>query len=167
MNIAKEENRMRTRIISAFPGTGKSYYHKKNPETTLDSDSSQFSWIIENGKKVRNPEFPGVYIEHIKENIGKYEFIFVSTHIDVRNSLRLNCLHFYLFFPREIAYESFIKRYIDRGNEEDFVKLLKENYFKWIGELSLYIYGCKNKPMIFKFLEDELNHLVSVEDNGF
>ena len=44
---------MRTKIISAFPGTGKSVYHQKHKETTLDSDSSNFSWIIdENGNKV-------------------------------------------------------------------------------------------------------------------
>ena len=50
---------MRTKIISGFPGIGKSYYHKLHPETTLDSDSSEFSWIInEFGDKIRNPEFP-------------------------------------------------------------------------------------------------------------
>ena len=38
---------MKTKIISAFPGTGKSYYHKNHPETTLDSDSSFFSWMID------------------------------------------------------------------------------------------------------------------------
>lgn len=40
---------MRTRIISAFPGTGKTYYHKMHPETTLDSDSSLFHWIEKDG----------------------------------------------------------------------------------------------------------------------
>ena len=40
---------MRTRIISAFPGTGKSFYHSYNKETTLDSDSSLFSWIYVDG----------------------------------------------------------------------------------------------------------------------
>ena len=38
---------MKTKIISAFPGTGKSYYHKNHPNTTLDSDSSQFSWLYD------------------------------------------------------------------------------------------------------------------------
>jgi hypothetical protein len=41
----------RTRIISAFPGTGKHTIIK----TTLDSDSSLFSWITIDGEKVRNP----------------------------------------------------------------------------------------------------------------
>ena len=37
--------------MSAFPGVGKTTYHKNNPVTTLDSDSSGFSWVInENGE---------------------------------------------------------------------------------------------------------------------
>ena len=87
---------MRTRIIAAFPGTGKSYVHKKHPNTTLDSDSSHFSWMIKDGKKMRNPDFPYNYITHIRNNIGKYKFIFVSTHKEVREILLDNCIFFYL-----------------------------------------------------------------------
>ena len=36
---------MKTRIISAFPGVGKTYYYNEHKETTLDSDSSNFSWV--------------------------------------------------------------------------------------------------------------------------
>ena len=69
---------MKTRIISAFPGTGKSYFHNNSEYSTLDSDSSEFSWIInDDGDKVRNPNFPSNYISHIKDNIGKADFIFV------------------------------------------------------------------------------------------
>ena len=93
---------MRTRIIAAFPGTGKTIYHQKHPDTTLDSDSSSFSWIEKDGEKVRNPDFPNNYIAHIKENIGKYEFIFVSTHREVREALLDNCVFFYLVYPFDL-----------------------------------------------------------------
>ena len=65
---------MDTLLVSAFPGCGKTYFHLLYPEITLDSDSSQFSWIP---SKERKPEFPQNYIEHIKQNIGKYKIIFV------------------------------------------------------------------------------------------
>lgn len=42
---------MKTRIISAFPGTGKSHYAAANLNKVLDSDSSHFSWAMEEGKK--------------------------------------------------------------------------------------------------------------------
>ena len=36
--------------------------------------------------KERNPNFPNNYIEHIKENIGKVDYIFVSSHLVVRQA---------------------------------------------------------------------------------
>mgnify|MGYP000294488544 CR=1 FL=1 len=51
-----------TRIISAFPATGKSFYFKHTGLEVLDSDSSLFSW---SEPEVRNPEFPQNYINHI------------------------------------------------------------------------------------------------------
>jgi hypothetical protein len=88
----------KTKIISAFPGVGKSVYHSKYPDITLDSDSSNFSWIKDdngNNTEERNPDFPKNYIEHIKSNIGKYKYIFVSSHKEVRNALFDNCIFFY------------------------------------------------------------------------
>jgi len=55
---------LRTRIVSAFPGSGKSYFFKevalKAGLQVLDSDSSEFSWIVTTGTtgqqvKIRNP----------------------------------------------------------------------------------------------------------------
>ena len=53
-----------TKVISAFPGTGKTYCYNKLKELgieILDSDSSEFRWIKdENGNNTtkRNPDFP-------------------------------------------------------------------------------------------------------------
>jgi hypothetical protein len=124
---------MQTRIISAFPGTGKTYYHKLHPETTLDSDSSSFSWSYRiDGSKYRNPEFPQNYIDHIKSNIGKYEFIFVSSHAEVRKALHENCLYFYLIFPESDRKAEFLQRYIDRNSPTEFVNLLDRMWDEWI-----------------------------------
>ena len=106
----------------SIPRNRKSIYHSKHKETTLDSDSSNFSWIIDdNGNKVRNPNSPQNYIDHIKENIGKYEFIFVSSHKEVRDALLDNCLFFYLIYPSSTRKEEFIQRYKQRGNDEKFI----------------------------------------------
>jgi len=124
---------MRTKIISGFPGIGKSYYHKLHPETTLDSDSSEFSWIInEFGDKIRNPEFPYNYIKHIKNNIGKYEYIFVSSHEEVRRALLDNCLFFYLVYPVYWQKMIYIERYKARGSSEDFIQKVSANWDNWI-----------------------------------
>ena len=155
---------MRTRIISAFPGTGKSYYHKKYPETTLDSDSSLFSWIEKDGKKIRNPEFPENYIKHIKENIGKYEFIFVSSHKEIRDALLENCLFFYLVYPSFNDKRSYIERYEERGSDKNFIKLISDNWYDWIYECLDYKIGCKQIEMVDTYLEPELNNLLKMEN---
>ena len=60
---------MKTKIISAFPGVGKTYFHERNKRISIDSDSSHFSWVKDengNNTKERNPEFQNNYINHIK-----------------------------------------------------------------------------------------------------
>jgi hypothetical protein len=154
----------RTKIISAFPGTGKTTYHQKHQETTLDSDSSNFSWVIDNeGNKIRNPEFPKNYINHIKENIGKYEFIFVSSHKEVRDALLNECIFFYLVYPNSRRKDEFIERYKNRGNDEKFINLVSEKWDEWMRELWFLPDGCKHINMVLDNLENELRHLKAVE----
>jgi hypothetical protein len=158
---------MKTRIISAFPGTGKSYFYNENKETTIDSDSSEFSWVKDeqgNNTKERNPNFPQNYIDHIKENIGKYEFIFVSSHKEVRDALKYNCIFFYLVYPADRRKEEFIKRYIDRGSPSGFVKLIENKWEEWLKECEFETYGCSNVIMILPNLSDELSHIIASEN---
>lgn len=139
---------MRTRIISAFPGVGKTHYYLQHLGSSLDSDSSMFSWREDtDGNTIRNPDFPRNYIEHIKSNIGKFEYIFVSSHKEVRDALLENCLFFYLIYPGMNRREEFLKRYVDRGSPEPFVKLIDKNWGKWITECLFCNLGCKNIVM--------------------
>ena len=69
---------MDTKIYSIFPACGKTWLYEHQDDYNLkilDSDSSKFSWLYvsvdENGnpirgvRKIRNPEFPTNYIQHI------------------------------------------------------------------------------------------------------
>lgn len=114
---------------------GKSHFFNRNSDTTLDSDSSNFSWVIDNNKKIRNPEFPNNYITHIKENIGKYKYIFVSSHKEVRDLLCDNNIEFYLFIPDISRKDEFLTRYKNRGSDENFINLLNNNWENWINEV--------------------------------
>jgi hypothetical protein len=158
------EKAMRTRIISAFPGTGKSFYHKNHAETTLDSDSSFFSWVETVQGKVRNPQWPENYIKYIKENIGKYEFIFVSTHKEVREALLDSCIFFYLIYPDEGRKDLYLDRFKRRGSSHEFIELLDKSWGQWLKELSFCEYGCSNVRMSFPFLDDELAHIICSEN---
>lgn len=125
-----------TIVISAFPACGKTHFYENNKNyTVLDSDSSKFSWIYVNGEKVRNPEFPKNYIQHIKENIGKVDFILVSSHKEVRDALDEANIKYCLVFPREDLRYEWVGRCFLRGNDEKFCKLIADKWDEWIGEL--------------------------------
>jgi hypothetical protein len=161
---------MKTGIISAFPGVGKTYYHERNKGISIDSDSSHFSWVKDsegNNTKERNPEFPNNYIDHIKENIGKYKYIFVSSHEEVRNSLKENGIKYYLIYPSKSRKEEFIQRYIQRGSPEGFVNLISENWDSWIGKIEEEKEeGFTRVCMTLDHLENELTYIDLVENTS-
>ena len=116
---------METKIVSAFPGTGKSYYFQNSDQEILDSDSSTFD----------KQHFPENYIKHIKDNIGKADIIFVSSHEEVREALINNGIQFILIYPDISLKNEYIRRYEDRGNNEKFVELISSNWEIWLDEL--------------------------------
>ena len=129
-----------TIIISAFPACGKSYmYNNYNgkPYSMLDSDSSKFSWIYENGVKtdIRNPDFVTYYMNHIKENIGKVDVIFVSSHAEVRNALRENNLKYFMVYPSLDMKEEMLNRMRKRGNDSKFIEFQESHYEQFITEI--------------------------------
>tara|TARA_R110000772_G_scaffold248418_1_gene362450 strand:+ start:747 stop:1220 length:474 start_codon:yes stop_codon:yes gene_type:complete len=124
-----------TRIISAFPVCGKTHLFNNGykDKIIIDSDSSKFSWL-EDGT-TRNPCFPQNYIEHIKENIGKVDYILVSSHIDVRRSLDENDLCWCFVVPDKSLMLEWVGRCYIRGNNEGFIKALISNWDNWTGNV--------------------------------
>lgn len=130
-----------TIVISAFPGCGKTYMYKNyngKPFTMLDSDSSQFSWVKDengNNTKERNPDFPNNYIKHVKSNFGKVDVIFVSSHSVVRKALSDNNVRFFMIYPDKSMKEKWIRRFKERGNDENFIKFISDNWDNFIDEI--------------------------------
>lgn len=129
-----------TIIISAFPACGKSYmYNNYNgkPYSMLDSDSSKFSWIYENGVKTdkRNPNFITDYMNHIKDNIRKVDVIFVSSHAEVRKALRENNLKYFMVYPSLDMKEEMLNRMRERGNDSKFIEFQKSHYEPFVAEI--------------------------------
>ena len=129
---------MRTIILSAFPGMGKSYAVKHLSQyKMLDLESSEYSWIETDEGKVRNPMFPQNYIEVIKKLVyqGSYQVIFVSSHKIVRQALQHNKMRYYFVYPDISLKDEYIRRFKQRGNDQQFVKLLEQNWESWITQI--------------------------------
>lgn len=130
---------MKTLIVSAFPACGKTHFHTKGEKcdnyfTTLDSDSSKFSWVLDSEGKstgVREPEFPNNYIQYIKDNVGKVSLIFVSSHNEVRQALEDNLLNYVTVMPYPKLKDEWLQRCVDRGSPEGFVNLIDKMWGCW------------------------------------
>lgn len=117
-------------VISAFPGTGKTYcFNNIKNLTILDSDSSKFNKAF----------FPENYIQHIKENLQSADIIFVSSHKQVRDALCESGIEFTLVYPNISLKEDYIKRYEDRGSPKSFIDLLEKNWDTWITEIMIEV----------------------------
>ena len=85
--------------------------------------------------KVRNPDFPKNYIEHIKENIGKVDYIFVSTHEEVRKALTEAGIDFILVFPKQSLRAEWVGRCFIRGSGEKFCQLIADEWDTWMSQM--------------------------------
>jgi hypothetical protein len=125
------------KIIAGFPGVGKSYIKNNTDIYCHDSDSSVYSW---KEKGVRNPDFPNNYIKHIKEVLNDWEgpdYMFVSTHAEVREALKSNGLPFTVVYPAISLKAEYMQRYIDRGSPKGFIDLMSANWEMFIKGLEL------------------------------
>ena len=150
---------MNTKIFSVFPACGKTwlYNHQEDFDLKfLDSDSSEFSWLIEevedpyyvtigegeikpivHKKKIRNPDFPNNYIKYIKENIGKYDCIFVSSHASVREALDKEGIDFTIVYPMHCCKAEWVGRCFIRelkGENGCSARVMYDNFDNWIAE---------------------------------
>lgn len=141
---------MNATIYSVFPACGKTWLYKHQEDYNLkilDSDSSEFNWLYvsvdEKGNRIRgvrriqNPEFPVNYIKHIKENIDKYDCIFVSSHASVREALDKEEIDFTIVYPSQSCKAEWIGRCFIRdknGESGCGANAMYDNWEQWIAE---------------------------------
>ena len=129
---------IKTRVVSAFPGTGKTFY-----STSYEGGMPEFWCTDSDSSKFDKGEFPGNYIQHIKNCIGRYKIVFVSSHKIVRDALVENKIPFTLVYPKDDLKEEYLQRYRDRGNTNIFVNLLDEFWEEWLVDMKAQE-GCEH-----------------------
>lgn len=87
--------------------------------------------------KTINPDFPNNYIKKINELTGMGFNVLISSHKEVREALQAQGIEYTIILPSLDMKEEMISRYLSRGNQESFVNLLKTNYEKFVGDLSI------------------------------
>lgn len=147
-----------TKVISGFPAVGKSYLYNNNKGLkVLDSDSRKFSWESEG---VRHPDFPNNYIRHIKRNLGVVDVIFVSSHKVVREALELNGIDYTVVYPNISLKGEYISRYINRGNDDNFIEFLNNNWEEFIKDIENERFPVKVELQEGQYMKDVLEHIL-------
>lgn len=160
-----------TFVISAFPACGKSYCFDNHQDdfSILDSDSSNFSWIKDsegNNTAERDPNFPNNYIEHIQQNIGKVDVIFVSSLKVVRQALADNGIRVLIVYPNKSLKEEWIRRFRARGNNDGFINFISDNWDRFIDEIENEDYGFLKQRLNDEKSFLDLNYLGGCFDNS-
>ena len=152
-------------IVSAFPATGKSWvFNTDKSKVILDSDSSQFSWVEDSEGQVRNPNFPGNYIQHIRQEINNCDIMFVSSHRMVRDALLHAGIPYYLVYPeRNLGLRiEYLKRCKNRGTPE-IAELLNHNWDTFMHELEAQT-GCEHIRLgQGQYLSDVMNLIPAMD----
>ena len=155
---------MKTIIVSAFPATGKTYLTEGQEMLDLkilDLDSSSFS--KKEGKL--NPNFIQDYLKAIKENIGKYDIILVSTHLEIQKAMDIENLSWCLVKPNSAMKHEILGRMWVRGSTDDLIKTVNDNWGQWvIQNPTLWNIGTVTLKS-GEFIYDHLNFLLSLIKN--
>lgn len=111
---------MKPIIISAFPGTGKSFLSKQYVGKISDSDSSRFD----------KAHFPANYLAHIKTLLHNpnLKYIMVSSHAEIREAMDAEGIDYNVVFPTIDQMSDYIVRYTERGSPQAFIDLMTERW---------------------------------------
>lgn len=119
---------MATKVISAFPGTGKSYFASISRRNIIDLDSGNYTLGYTADGKIRNPDFPNNYLHAIKEYIGKVDVLFIGCQPETLAALRKEGISFTLVYPERGLKNEYMSRFQRRQNAQSFINLLSNNW---------------------------------------
>jgi hypothetical protein len=119
---------MTTKVISAFPGTGKSHFASTTKQCVFDLDTGDYTQGYTDDGKVRNSDFPDNYTLAIKEQIGKVDVLLVGCQPEVIAALRKEGVSFTLVYPDRKLKDEYVSRFRARHSPRPFIGLLSKNW---------------------------------------
>jgi phosphopantetheine adenylyltransferase len=121
---------MKTNIIAAFPGTGKSYLVRNNKldRKVVDLDSNAYTQGHDSHGNVASKAFPGNYIQAIKKQIDRTDVLLISIHSEVLDALRKEQIKFTVVYPETELKSEYINRFQQRQDPSEFIELFNKNW---------------------------------------
>lgn len=108
-------------IVCGFPGTGKSVMAKFSRWVDLESTPFKKNWLL--------------YAEVAKHMSDNGYTVMVSTHKEMLDALEQIEANYVVVIPPITDKVTYLNRYEMRGNTYDFIRLLDENWERWINAI--------------------------------
>lgn len=109
------------RIICGFAGIGKSTFMRMSDYVDLESTPFAKNWDIYSDVAM-----------HMAKNGHR---VMLSCHKELRDMLLAKGADFEVIIPRIEDKEEYLKRYVERGNTEQFIKLFEDKWEDFINEI--------------------------------
>jgi len=108
-------------IICGFPGTGKSMMAKFSRWVDLESTPFKKNWLL--------------YAEVAKHMSDSGYTVMISTHKELLDALEQIEASYTVVIPPVTDKSTYLRRYDMRGNSYEFIRLLDENWERWISAI--------------------------------
>jgi len=139
-------------IIAAFAGTGKTTLAALYPQTVVDFVCMPYKYLLEQGVSyteaskadpslILHDDWPLNYVHAIKQNLSGGKILLIPPDCYVLSFLMNEGLDYTLCYPQRSAKEIYRKRFLDRGNTEEFLDIFIGKWDSFLDSIEMYQYG--------------------------
>ena len=156
-------------IIAAYAGTGKTTTAALYPQTVADFVCMPYKYALEgdgageagkaNPNNVMRDDWPRNYVNAIQAAMTESRVLLIPTDLFVLELLRREGVPYWLVYPRREAKDVYHKRFLERGNTEDFIDVFIGRWNSFLHALEQDTYGQHIVLKPHQFLSDVLPHI--------
>ena len=154
-------------IIAAYAGTGKTYLASLCPDKVIDLVCMPYKYHLENKfafdesskanfDNILNENWPYNYILAIKDCLNSNKIILIPTDVLILSILKSKQINYTLCYPQKDAKDIYYNRFINRGNNEEFINIFIGN---WDNYMEIFERDAFGKHIVLQsnqFLSDVL-----------
>jgi hypothetical protein len=155
-------------LIAAFAGTGKTTLAKLYPKMVVDFTCMPYKYELDqngnytevdkaNFDYVLHDDWPLNYFQAIKQILSDDKIILIPSDIYVLSLLRSEKKKYTLCYPHRNAKEAYRKRFLDRGNTENFIDIFIGGWDSFLDSLEQDSYGQHIVMQDNQFLSDVIS----------
>jgi len=161
-------------IIAAYAGTGKTTLANMHPDKYVDFVLMPYKYELDedgdcgeagkaNPDNFQRPDWPHNYIAAIQSAMHESKHVLIPTDYLTLVHLRLKNIPYVLSYPEREAREVYRRRYLERGNNENFIDIFAEHWDNWMDMFEQDTYGRHVVLCSDEFLSDVTDRIEGVD----